>query len=63
MEQMFVFLDGILGFASYYRDHMVLQKAPESAVLWGHGPEGATVSVVLEGPSKQAVTSATVTGG
>ncbi|TNN75007.1 Sialate O-acetylesterase [Liparis tanakae] len=32
---------GELRFASYYGDHMVLQKSPERAVLWGRGPEGA----------------------
>ncbi|NXG70512.1 SIAE acetylesterase, partial [Baryphthengus martii] len=36
-------------FASYYGDHMVLQKAPAGAVLWGRGEPGAVVSVVLSG--------------
>ncbi|XP_063061145.1 sialate O-acetylesterase isoform X2 [Engraulis encrasicolus] len=38
-------------FASYYGDHMVLQKAPERAVLWGYGTENSTVVVVLHGLS------------
>ncbi|NXX99306.1 SIAE acetylesterase, partial [Centropus bengalensis] len=34
-------------FASYYGDHMVLQKAPAAAVVWGYGELGATVTVAL----------------
>lgn len=41
-------------FASYYGDHMVLQKAPERAVLWGYGPDADTISVSLTGPFYQA---------
>ncbi|XP_074534926.1 sialate O-acetylesterase [Halichoeres trimaculatus] len=55
--------DGILRFASYYGDHMVLQRSPESAVLWGYGPEGALVTVVLSGPLKQEATAVVVTDG
>ncbi|NWX28044.1 SIAE acetylesterase, partial [Notiomystis cincta] len=36
-------------FASYYGDHMVLQKKPSGAVLWGHGAPGAVVTVTLSG--------------
>ncbi|KAM6946328.1 sialate O-acetylesterase [Aplochiton taeniatus] len=36
-------------FASYYGDHMVLQKAPERAVLWGYGPVAGKVTVTLSG--------------
>ncbi|NWH70634.1 SIAE acetylesterase, partial [Piaya cayana] len=36
-------------FASYYGDHMVLQKAPAGAVLWGYGNMGAVVTVALSG--------------
>ncbi|NWZ67513.1 SIAE acetylesterase, partial [Acrocephalus arundinaceus] len=38
-------------FASYYGDHMVLQKKPSGAVVWGHGELGAVVTVTLSGPS------------
>ncbi|NWI66870.1 SIAE acetylesterase, partial [Todus mexicanus] len=38
-------------FASYYGDHMVLQKEPAGAVLWGSGELGATVTVALTGDS------------
>ncbi|KAM6045027.1 sialate O-acetylesterase isoform 4-T4 [Theristicus caerulescens] len=37
----------MLGFASYYGDHMVLQKAPAGAVVWGYGEPGASVTVAL----------------
>uniref|UniRef100_A0A8C5TDD5 Sialic acid acetylesterase n=1 Tax=Malurus cyaneus samueli TaxID=2593467 RepID=A0A8C5TDD5_9PASS len=36
-------------FASYYGDHMVLQKKPSGAVVWGHGDLGAVVTVTLSG--------------
>ncbi|NXI51897.1 SIAE acetylesterase, partial [Chloroceryle aenea] len=38
-------------FASYYGDHMVLQKEPAGAVLWGFGEPGTTVTVALSGDS------------
>ncbi|XP_010891583.2 sialate O-acetylesterase isoform X2 [Esox lucius] len=41
--------DGEFRFASYYGDHMVLQKAPERAVLWGFGPDDAKVTIYLSG--------------
>ncbi|NXF93581.1 SIAE acetylesterase, partial [Eubucco bourcierii] len=34
-------------FASYYSDHMVLQKEPAGAVVWGYGEPGATVTLAL----------------
>uniref|UniRef100_A0A8C8RR00 Sialic acid acetylesterase n=1 Tax=Pelusios castaneus TaxID=367368 RepID=A0A8C8RR00_9SAUR len=34
-------------FASYYADHMVLQKKPAGAVVWGYGEAGANVTVSL----------------
>ncbi|KAJ8368838.1 hypothetical protein SKAU_G00088660 [Synaphobranchus kaupii] len=36
-------------FASYYGSHMVLQKAPERAVLWGYGPNENKITVILVG--------------
>ncbi|XP_072248955.1 sialate O-acetylesterase isoform X2 [Leuresthes tenuis] len=56
--------DGNLRFASYYGDHMVLQKSPQRAVLWGYfGSEGAHVTVSLSGPINQKTSSAAVTEG
>ncbi|KAJ8257123.1 hypothetical protein COCON_G00192750 [Conger conger] len=40
-------------FASYYGDHMVLQKAPERAVLWGYGANGSKVSVTVTSGEEQ----------
>ncbi|NWW75104.1 SIAE acetylesterase, partial [Climacteris rufus] len=37
-------------FASYYGDHMVLQRKPAGAVVWGRGQPGAVVTVALSGP-------------
>ena len=31
-----VLVDGVLRFANYYQDHMVLQRAPQRAVVWGY---------------------------
>ncbi|XP_063738593.1 sialate O-acetylesterase-like isoform X1 [Eleginops maclovinus] len=55
--------DGVLRFASYYRDHMVLQKSPERAVVWGYGPEGEQVKFTLSGQNLQSISQATVTNG
>ncbi|KAF7219404.1 sialate O-acetylesterase [Nothobranchius furzeri] len=55
--------DGKLSFASYYGDHMVLQKSPQRAVLWGYAPEGSQVTVYLSGTTTQKVSSAPVTEG
>ncbi|KAL4647271.1 sialate O-acetylesterase [Arapaima gigas] len=38
-----------LRFASYYGDHMVLQQAPESAVVWGYGDSDSKVIVTVTG--------------
>ena len=56
-------VDGVLRFASYYQDHMVLQKSPERAVVWGYGPEGAQVKFTLSGQHQQNISQATVTNG
>ncbi|KAL2096066.1 hypothetical protein ACEWY4_008214 [Coilia grayii] len=52
-----------LRFASYYGDHMVLQKAPERAVLWGYGTDNTTVVVTLSGLSARRNYSSYVSGG
>ncbi|XP_048239907.1 sialate O-acetylesterase-like [Haliotis rufescens] len=48
-----VFLAGTnaaLQFASYYQDHMVLQRGPQRAVIWGHATTiGDTVTVAIVG--------------
>ncbi|XP_042332968.1 sialate O-acetylesterase [Sceloporus undulatus] len=36
-----------LRFANYYGDHMVLQKEPSRAVVWGYGIPGANISVTV----------------
>ncbi|CAL8351320.1 unnamed protein product [Lota lota] len=55
--------DEKLRFASYYGHHMVLQKSPERAVVWGYGPEGEQVIVSLLGPFPQTTPPVTVTQG
>ncbi|XP_033833264.2 sialate O-acetylesterase [Periophthalmus magnuspinnatus] len=52
-EQQWPCGDGNLRFASYYEDHMVLQKSPERALLWGCGPLGEQVTVYVQGPNTQ----------
>ncbi|XP_048368636.1 sialate O-acetylesterase isoform X4 [Sphaerodactylus townsendi] len=39
--------DARFRFASYFADHMVLQKGPACAVLWGYGEAGANLTVVV----------------
>ncbi|NXH24854.1 SIAE acetylesterase, partial [Myiagra hebetior] len=46
-------------FASYYGDHMVLQKKPSGAVVWGHGELGAVVTVTLSGAGGLIITEKT----
>uniref|UniRef100_A0A672ITK3 Sialate O-acetylesterase-like n=1 Tax=Salarias fasciatus TaxID=181472 RepID=A0A672ITK3_SALFA len=55
--------DAKVRLASYYGDHMVLQKSPARAVLWGYGPEGAHVTVSLSGPIQLRTSPVTVTKG
>ncbi|XP_061137675.1 sialate O-acetylesterase-like isoform X1 [Syngnathus typhle] len=56
--------DQPIAFASYYGNHMVLQKSPERAILWGYGrPEGAQVTVYLSGPMKYNSSPVTVQNG
>ncbi|XP_036393345.1 sialate O-acetylesterase-like isoform X3 [Megalops cyprinoides] len=50
-------------FASYYGDHMVLQKAPEQSVLWGYGSDGAEVIVSLKGEQENRKHSVLVQNG
>lgn len=63
-DKMFcVCVGGEVRFASYYGDHMVLQKSPEKAVVWGYGPEGSLITVYLSGPIQQKSPAVTVTKG
>lgn len=44
---------GQFSFASYYNDHMVLQQAPQRAVVWGFHPDvGDRIIVKITGLSK-----------
>ena len=47
LNSTFVFAD--FRFASYYQDHMVLQRSPQSAVLWGYGNVDSTVTIEVDG--------------
>lgn len=49
--------------ASYYGEHMVLQRAPEKAVVWGYGTTGAMVQISLSGPQNEQVKSVPVLDG
>ncbi|CAB1431008.1 unnamed protein product [Pleuronectes platessa] len=55
--------DGCLRFASYYGEHMVLQRSPERAVMWGYGPDGGHVTVSLSGPVNQKTSPVPVIEG
>lgn len=46
-----------LRFASSYGDHMVLQKSPAKAMLWGYAPEGTQINISLSGPPQQEATA------
>ncbi|XP_064594993.1 sialate O-acetylesterase-like [Liolophura sinensis] len=52
--------EGSFAFASYYGDHMVLQRGPQRAIVWGYSPNiGEKVTVTLAGHPM----STTVIGG
>lgn len=42
---------------------MVLQRAPEKAVVWGYGTAGAEVQITLAGPQNEQVKSVPVLEG
>jgi len=45
-------------FARYYGNHMVLQRAPSRAVIWGYGPfisDNTSVTVILDNNSTRRV--------
>ncbi|CAF1191158.1 unnamed protein product [Adineta ricciae] len=47
----FVFLiapcNGVFRFANYLQDHMVLQRAPQRAIVWGYGDANASVTLKM----------------
>ena len=43
-------------FASHYANHMVLQRDPYAAVVWGFGEENALVTVSIAGKMIQTTT-------
>ncbi|XP_056622150.1 sialate O-acetylesterase [Triplophysa dalaica] len=52
-----------LRFASYYGSHMVLQKAPAQAVVWGYAEPGAEIVLSLCGSLNVPASSAHVVNG
>lgn len=52
-----------LRFASYYGNHMVLQKAPAKAVVWGYGETGAKIVLSLSGSHNDYTTATRVVNG
>ena len=42
---------------------MVLQKSPESAVLWGYGPDAAIIFVSVTGPFTHKPPPSTISNG
>ncbi|XP_062995690.1 sialate O-acetylesterase [Elgaria multicarinata webbii] len=52
-----------LRLASYYADHMVLQKEPSQAVIWGYGDFGATVMVTVSNDQIVVKKMAEIQGG
>lgn len=35
-DKLFLLVHGLIRFANYYHDHMVLQRAPQRAIVWGY---------------------------
>ncbi|WAR01928.1 SIAE-like protein [Mya arenaria] len=42
-------MNGAIRFANYYNNHMVLQRAPQRANIWGFGTAGVAVNVKIDG--------------
>lgn len=60
------FLTGSFAFASYYGNHMVLQRGPQRANVWGYSPhlgERVTVTVADHSVSTTVVTGHVTKGG
>ena len=53
MLKLFILFIGFQ-FASYYQDHMVLQRLPQRTVLWGYGNVSSTVTVKVDSDSYMA---------
>jgi len=46
------------GFSKTLGDHMVLQRAPASAVVWGFAPEGTEVTTTFDGSARKYTATA-----
>ena len=45
-------------FANYYQDHMVLQRAPQRAIVWGYGGSSTSTILRMNGKAYETVSSA-----
>ncbi len=51
-------MDGVLRFANYYQDHMVLQRAPERAIVWGYADTfNAPIKLTMDNKVYQTISS------
>ena len=55
-----IVVHGILRFASYYQEHMVLQRAPQRAVVWGY-TDATDIPITLTMNNKTYFTMSTQT--
>jgi hypothetical protein len=39
--------NGIPRFANYIQDHMVLQRAPQRAIVWGYGDASTLITLTI----------------
>ncbi len=56
-------MTGTFRFANYYGDHMVLQRGPHSAIVWGYIPECDPVMVTFNGKTISASLVTDAAGG
>ena len=54
--------DNVLRFANTFGDHMVLQKAPARATVWGYGEVGREVVVLFSGEMFRSFVTAQAEG-
>ncbi|CAF1652212.1 unnamed protein product [Adineta ricciae] len=48
-------IDGVPRFANYYQDHMVLQREPQRALVWGYGDANKLTSLKIGGKTYETV--------
>jgi len=52
--------NGVPRFANYFQDHMVLQRAPQRAVIWGYGDQSRVTHLSISNQSYTTISNSQV---